>query len=113
MSMQNPTPPHAPVDPAATPLARGASIGRYVVLGLVGSGGMGEVYAAYDPELDRKVALKILRDGASGPDAGGKHRAHDRLLREAKAIAKLRHPSVVVIHDAGTGEGRVFLAMEF
>ena len=61
MSMQNPTPPHAPVDPATTPLGRGASIGRYVVLGLVGRGGMGEVYAAFDPELDRKVAVKLLR----------------------------------------------------
>jgi serine/threonine protein kinase len=45
----------------ASTLARGASIGRYVVLGLVGRGGMGEVYAAYDPELDRKVAVKLLR----------------------------------------------------
>ncbi len=83
------------------------------MLELVGSGGMGEVYAAYDPELDRKVALKILRDRNSGRDEGSKSRGHERLLREAKAIAKLRHPSVVVIHDAGTVDGRVFLAMEF
>jgi len=102
-----------PPDPDRPALAVGAQVGRYTVLGLVGSGGMGEVYAAYDPELDRKVALKILRDGATRPDDGGQRRAHDRLLREAKAIAKLRHPSVVVIHDAGTVDGRVFLAMEF
>src|SRR6185503_15347811 len=50
-----------PYDSGPGALARGASIGRYVVLGLVGRGGMGEVYAAYDPELDRKVAVKLLR----------------------------------------------------
>jgi len=100
-----PDPPHD--QPA---LAPGAHVSRYTVLKLVGSGGMGEVYAAYDPELDRKVALKILRAGDGG---GSQSRGQDRLLREAKAIAKLRHPSVVVIHDAGTVDGRVFLAMEF
>ncbi|HXU62936.1 MAG TPA: protein kinase, partial [Polyangia bacterium] len=103
----------APLVAEPPALAPGAHVGRYTVLGLVGSGGMGEVYAAYDPDLDRKVALKILRDGATGADAAGQSRGHDRLLREAKAIAKLRHPSVVVIHDAGTVDGRVFLAMEF
>src|SRR5262245_60099185 len=82
-------------DPAA--LARGTSIGRYTVLGLVGRGGMGDVYAAYDPELDRKVALKVLN--ADAGRAGG--RGDSRLLREAKAIARLRHPNVVVVHDAG------------
>jgi tetratricopeptide (TPR) repeat protein len=70
---------------------------------------MGEVYAAYDPELDRKVALKILRASESGAD--GRSRA--RLLREAKAIAKLRHPNVVVVHEAGSVDERVFLAMEY
>jgi tetratricopeptide (TPR) repeat protein len=70
---------------------------------------MGEVYSAYDPELDRKIALKILnsdadRDGARG---GG------RLLREAKAIARLRHGNVVVVHDTGSFDDRVFIAMEY
>jgi tetratricopeptide (TPR) repeat protein/predicted Ser/Thr protein kinase len=88
-------------------LERGASIGRYTVLALVGRGGMGEVYAAYDPELDRKIALKLLR--ARGAD----RRARARLLREAKAIAKLSHPNVVVVHDAGTYDERVFIAMEY
>jgi tetratricopeptide (TPR) repeat protein/predicted Ser/Thr protein kinase len=87
-------------------LERGASIGRYTILSLVGHGGMGEVYAAYDPELDRKIALKLLR--GRGTDA----RARTRLLREAKAIARLSHPNVVVVHDAGTFDGRVFIAME-
>ena len=61
MSKSSPTPSHIPIDSAATPLGRGAIIGRYLILGLVGRGGMGEVYAAYDPELDRKVAVKLLR----------------------------------------------------
>src|SRR5262245_27734237 len=66
-------------------LARGAAIGRYVVLGLVGRGGMGEVYAAYDPELDRKVAVKLLR---IKPGAGvSLTEGRQRTLREAQAIA--------------------------
>jgi tetratricopeptide (TPR) repeat protein/tRNA A-37 threonylcarbamoyl transferase component Bud32 len=89
-------------------LPRGANVGRYVVLSLVGRGGMGEVYAAYDPELDRKVALKLLHEGGL---AETESRA--RLLREAKSIAKLSHPNVVVVHDAGTIDERVFIAMEF
>jgi tetratricopeptide (TPR) repeat protein/predicted Ser/Thr protein kinase len=88
-------------------LERGDSVGRYTILALVGRGGMGEVYAAYDPELDRKIALKLLR--ARGSDA----RSRARLLREAKAIAKLSHANVVVVHDAGTFDERVFIAMEF
>jgi len=102
-------PPQAPPPTSPfTPLARGTAIGRYTVLELLGRGGMGEVYAAYDPELDRKVALKILHAGGGGSDSRGR----SRLLREAKAIAKLRHPNVVVVHDAGTIGERVFLAME-
>ena len=88
-------------------ITRGTSIGRYVVLAAVGRGGMGEVFAAYDPELDRKVALKLLHTEAGTGVARG------RLLREAKAIARLSHPNVVVVHDAGTFDDRVFVAMEF
>src|SRR5499427_4400527 len=92
-------------------LARGASIGRYVVLGLVGRGGMGEVYAAYDPELDRKVAVKLLR---VKPGAGvSRHEGRQRTLREAQAIARLSHPNVVVVFDVGTFQEQVFIAMEF
>jgi tetratricopeptide (TPR) repeat protein/predicted Ser/Thr protein kinase len=85
-----------------------AKIGRYIVLGALGEGGMGVVYAAYDPELDRKVALKVLLRGRSGSA-----RAHERLLREAQALARLSHPNVVAVHDVGTHDGRVFIAMEF
>jgi eukaryotic-like serine/threonine-protein kinase len=91
-------------------LERGAVVGRYVILDRVGTGGMGVVYSAYDPELDRKVALKLLRpdrDPSSG-DAG-----RLRLLREAQAIARLSHPNVVAVFDAGSFGDQVFVAMEF
>jgi tetratricopeptide (TPR) repeat protein len=90
-------------------LARGAAVGRFVVIGLVGKGGMGEVYAAYDPELDRNVAIKLLR--AAGEDDSVEGRA--RLMREAQAIARVSHPNVVVVYDAGTFQDRIFIAMEF
>ena len=100
-----------PPEPAQATLARGATIGRYVVLGLVGRGGMGEVYAAYDPELDRKVAVKLLRvkpgNGVSLTEG------RQRTLREAQAIARLSHPNVVVVYDVGTFLDQVFIAMEF
>jgi eukaryotic-like serine/threonine-protein kinase len=111
MSKTNPTPSHLPIDSAATPLARGAIIGRYLVLGLVGRGGMGEVYAAYDPELDRKVAVKLLRVKAGNGVTMTEGR--QRTLREAQAIARLSHPNVVVAYDVGTFEDKVFIAMEF
>jgi tetratricopeptide (TPR) repeat protein len=100
-------PPVAVPTPAPERLERGATIGRYVVLAPVGNGAMGEVFAAFDPELNRKIALKILR--ARSETSEGR----TRLLREAQAIAKLQHPNVVVVHDAGTIGERVFIAMEF
>ena len=93
-----------------TGLAKGATIGRYVVLGLLGRGGMGEVYAAYDPELDRKIAVKLLRARGGGEAAAD---GRTRLLREAQAIARLSHPNVVVVYDVGTFRESVFIAMEF
>jgi len=85
----------------------GEVIGRYVVLTRLGAGGMGVVYAAYDPELDRKVALKLLRDPRGGAEA------RVRLVREAQAMAQLAHPNVVAVHDVGTVDDRVYVAMEF
>jgi len=90
-------------------LERGSSIGRYVLLERLGRGGMGVVYAAYDPELDRRIALKVLHD--TEDDAAGRRRSR-RLLREAQAMAQLSHPNVITVHDVGTFEGRVFFAME-
>jgi serine/threonine protein kinase/tetratricopeptide (TPR) repeat protein len=100
----------SPAEPTQL-LERGQNIGRFVVLGLVGRGGMGEVYAAYDPELERKVAVKLLRTRRSqGSDATD---GRTRLLREAQAIARLSHPNVVVVYDVGTVADSVFIAMEF
>ncbi len=93
--------------PVEERLERGTSVDRYVVLYELGSGGMGVVYAAYDPQLDRKVGLKLLHANSRS------ERARTRLLREAKAIARITHPNVVTVHDVGTFEGRVFVAMEY
>ena len=92
-------------------LTRGAHLGRYTVLERIGSGGMGVVYGAFDPQLDRKVALKVMHPDLRGQTSGGRGRA--RLLREAQAMAKLSHPNVITVHDVGTFGARVFVAMEF
>ena len=91
-------------------LAGAAALGRYMVLGLVGRGAMGEVYAAYDPELDRKVAIKLLRVQGDRRDVS---EGRIRLMREAQAIAKLSHPNVVMVYDVGTFRDAVFIAMQF
>ena len=91
----------------SSPPGPGTAVGRYRLLYLVGRGGMGEVYAAHDPELDRKVAIKILR-ADSYPDEV----ESARLLREAQSVAKLSHPNLVTVYDVGTAAGRLFLAME-
>jgi len=93
------------------PLRRGATVGRYVVIDRAGEGGMGVVYKAYDPELERAVALKLLHAGPRAGDEAERRRA--RLLREARALARLSHPNVIAVHDVGTFEGDVFLATEF
>ena len=85
----------------------GAMVGRYRLLQLVGRGGMGEVYAAHDPELDRKIAIKIMRADAVPDDVEAA-----RLMREAQTIARLSHPNLVTVYDVGTADGRVFVAME-
>jgi tetratricopeptide (TPR) repeat protein len=82
-------------------------IGRYLILERIGKGGMGEVCSAYDPELDRKVAVKLLRSHL-GPDP----EARARLLREARALARLAHPNVVAVYDAGVIGRDVFIVME-
>ncbi|WIG92896.1 serine/threonine-protein kinase [Myxococcus sp. SDU36] len=100
----------APVE-ARPRLASGERIGRYTVLHLVGAGGMGVVYAAYDPELDRRVALKLVHDEVL--PAASREEAASRLLREAQALARLSHPHVITVFDGGRFDGQVFLAMEF
>jgi tetratricopeptide (TPR) repeat protein len=85
---------------APAPLARGATVGRFVVEGPIGRGGMGVVYAARDPELGRQVAIKLL------------HVRGESLLGEAQAMARLAHPNVVVVYDVGRVEDQLFVAME-
>jgi tetratricopeptide (TPR) repeat protein/predicted Ser/Thr protein kinase len=97
---------HASRAPVGAAIDRGAAIGRYVVLSKLGAGAMGVVLAAYDPELDRKVALKLLR-------AAGDDKARARLQREAQALAKLDHHNVVAVHDVGVHDEQLFVAMEF
>ena len=91
-------------------LPRGSNLGRYVIIEPIGSGGMGTVYRAYDPQLNRGVALKIL--SVKQEDIQAAERAKARLIREAQALAQLSHPNVVAVHDAGTFEDDVFIAME-
>lgn len=85
-------------------------IGRYVVLEEIGGGAMGVVFAAYDPELDRKIALKLVQPRLG---AFGGEEVQRRLLREAQGLARLHHPNVVTVHDVGTVGDAVFVAMEF
>ncbi len=82
--------------------------GRYTVLEPLGQGGMGVVLAAYDARLDRRVALKLLHSQEES------EHGHARMVREAQAMARLSHPHVVAVYDAGTLEdGSVFIAMEY
>jgi tRNA A-37 threonylcarbamoyl transferase component Bud32/ABC-type branched-subunit amino acid transport system substrate-binding protein len=89
------------------PLVPGAHVGRYEIVEPVGAGGMGRVYAAIDPVLDRRVALKLLHPHAATDEM------ETRLLREAKAMARLSHPEVMPVYDAGRYADQLFIAMEF
>src|SRR4051812_42620440 len=97
------------VPPALRDKGRGEPIGRYLALGVLGRGGMGVVYAAYDPELDRKVAIKVV---AVTPSGTARQERQARLLREAQAMARVAHPNVVAVHDVGATEDGVFVAMD-
>lgn len=101
-----PAPPPAEMIPPKDGIERGTVVGRYVVLDLLGEGGMGTVFAAHDATLDRQVALKIVRSEHATPGSEA------RLLDEAKAMARASHPAIVAVHDVGTVRGRVFVAME-
>jgi len=96
-------------DPAE--LERGQQIERFVLLDELGRGGMGVVWSAYDPELDRRVAIKLLYAGASG-DSGSAD-SEGRFRHEAQIMAKLRHPNVVTLYEVGRHGDELFLAMEY
>ncbi|MFT3841964.1 MAG: serine/threonine-protein kinase [Myxococcaceae bacterium] len=95
-------------------LGGGSKIGRYVIIDMLGAGGMGIIYSAYDPRLDRRIALKVLR-GTTKKVPGSNSKFTDgqaRLLREAQAMAQLSHPNVVPVYDVGPYEDSVYVAME-
>ena len=86
----------------------GTSVGPYQILEKLGAGGMGEVFLGHDPRLERRVALKCLRlMAAAGPDA------HTRVLREARAVARLTHPHIAGVYDVLEQDGRAFIVMEY
>jgi eukaryotic-like serine/threonine-protein kinase len=91
-------------------LTPGTRVGRYEVVGVLGSGGMGVVYRAHDPDLSRDVALKLVHQQRKVSLVGNQYEA--RLLREARALARLSHPNVVAAYDVGTYGDAVFVAME-
>jgi tetratricopeptide (TPR) repeat protein len=89
----------------APTIARGERVDRYQIIRLLARGGMGAIYVALDPKLDRQIALKLL-SSAQGPDAA------ERMISEAQALARLDDPHVVQVFDAGEYEGQVFIAMQ-
>jgi tetratricopeptide (TPR) repeat protein len=89
-------------------LAAGRRLGRYRIISLLGTGGMGEVYLAYDPRLGRRVALKLLLAEFTRDEARVR-----RFVKEARAVSALNHPSIITIHEIGQSEGRHYIVTEF
>src|SRR5688572_22827825 len=86
--------------------ARGDRLGKYEIVASLGSGGMGEVYRALDPRLERQVAIKVIRSLSSNAEAQA------RLWREARAAASVSHPGVCQIYDVGESDEQLFIVME-
>ncbi len=112
--MDNNSNPHAPSNAttdftpaAASPESVIGTLGRFQLRQEIGQGSFGIVYRAYDPVLERQVALKVPKFAADRPDL------RERFLREAKAAARLRHPNIVTVHDCGTDGDRLYIAFEF
>ena len=99
--------PQADIVAASSDIVPGAALGHFRVRRKLGAGGMGVVLEAEDADLGRRVALKLVRTEADTPQY------RDRLLREAKAMARLEHPNVVRVYEVGSDRGRLFIAMEF
>jgi predicted Ser/Thr protein kinase len=100
----DPATPTVPSDPAGEPQRE---IGRYRIERLLGTGGMGVVYCAFDPELERRVALKVLPGSRRSQAA-----VRERLLHEARAMARLNHPNVIKVFEVGTAGDHDYVAME-
>ena len=94
-------------EPQEVPDLPPAQIGRFAVLRRLGAGAMGVVYSAYDEDLDRRVAIKVLSTKRESPKGDA------RMLREAQALARLSHPNVVQVYEVGPYKHGVFVAMEF
>ncbi|MEO7734385.1 MAG: serine/threonine-protein kinase, partial [Kofleriaceae bacterium] len=92
---------------ASPEVTRAQRVGRYALVAMIGRGGMGAVYIAHDPQLDREIALKIVRS-----ERFADRDVRARLSREARAMAKVKHPHVVAVYDAGELDDGVFIAME-
>ena len=90
------------------PLSPGQSLGHYEIISRIGAGGMGEVYKARDPRLDRFVAIKVLPDHIAKRED-----LRQRFEREARAVASLNHPNICVLHDIGSQDGTDFMVMEY
>ena len=86
--------------------ATGKTIGPYEVLAPLGSGGMGDVYRAWDYRLQREVALKVVNNSGGDPEW------QQRFLREARAIAALNHPNILTVHDVGIDSGTPYMVVE-
>jgi eukaryotic-like serine/threonine-protein kinase len=91
-----------------SPFPPGTKLGRYEIRSQLGAGGMGEVYLAVDPDLNRRVALKILPE-----EFAGKPQAMQRFIQEAKAASGLNHPNIITIYEVGTDAGTYFIATEY
>ena len=91
---------------AAVALQPGSHLGKYRLVRVLGEGGMGVVWAAHDPDLERAIAIKVLRYAQASQDL------RQRLLREARAMAKLKHPNVLTVYEVGTVGDRDYIAME-
>ena len=98
-------------DMATVDLPYGTLLGRYVVGEKIGAGAMGSVYEAVDPDLNRRLAIKVLKMSES--TVTQRRVAVRRIRREAQALAQLNDPHVVTIHDIGQVEGSVFVVMDF
>ncbi len=108
-----PTGEHTPVSPGgpATPRvdkAPPSALGRYQVRNVLGSGGFGAVYLGHDTQLDRAVAIKVLRGGPDVPDGEA-----ERFLQEARRLAQLSHPGIVTVHDFGLDGGQAYIISDY